>query len=290
MCTPWRITGHFRAALRQIERELFRILTTRGLFKGTACCCFVLEALEGYCYGLEVEKKNLARNIYFLYLVSCFYNLRVCYIERILSSLHKVNKIEEGRTLACPFSACRLFSLSANNGRDATCRSPLAWSLALCLLPRWVVSALSPGLINYIDTKANWPVKGLCGKCLSEFIDWRYSQSCWYFRPSFVNCFPFNLLSGSQEYGVPLGLLSQINTCREVPLQVNFFTWRHFALPPMSLIFLRVSASVRGKATSMCGLLASILFVYFIDVYNILYEREPTDAIFDKESKYCTVK
>ena len=28
-------------------------------------------------------------------------------------------------------------------------------------------------------------------------IDWRYSQSCWYFRPSFVNCCPSNLLSGS---------------------------------------------------------------------------------------------
>jgi hypothetical protein len=24
-----------------------------------------------------------------------------------------------------------------------------------------------------------------------------YSQSCWYFRPSFVNCSPSNLLSGS---------------------------------------------------------------------------------------------
>jgi hypothetical protein len=26
--------------------------------------------------------------------------------------------------------------------------------------------------------------------CLIEFIDWRYSQSCWYFRPSFVNYCP----------------------------------------------------------------------------------------------------
>jgi hypothetical protein len=58
------------------------------------------------------------------------------------------------------------------------------------------------GQITYIDTKAkcrhlkNLPVKGLCGMCLSEFIDWRYNQSCWYFRPSFVNCCPSNLLSG----------------------------------------------------------------------------------------------
>ncbi len=46
------------------------------------------------------------------------------------------------------------------------------------------------GLINYIDTKAkchhlkNKSVEGLCGRCLSEFIDWRYSQSCWYFLPT----------------------------------------------------------------------------------------------------------
>jgi hypothetical protein len=30
-----------------------------------------------------------------------------------------------------------------------------------------------------------------------EFIDWRYRQSCWYFRPSFVTCCPANLLFGS---------------------------------------------------------------------------------------------
>ncbi len=60
------------------------------------------------------------------------------------------------------------------------------------------------GLINYIDTKANWchpknwAVKGLWCRCLSEFMDWRYSQSRWYFRPSFVNCCLSNLLSGSQ--------------------------------------------------------------------------------------------
>ncbi len=26
--------------------------------------------------------------------------------------------------------------------------------------------------------------------CIIEFIDWRYSQSCWYFRPSLVNTAP----------------------------------------------------------------------------------------------------
>ncbi len=33
--------------------------------------------------------------------------------------------------------------------------------------------------------------------CLLEFIDWRYSQSCWYFRPSFMSYCPSNLLSSS---------------------------------------------------------------------------------------------
>ncbi len=59
------------------------------------------------------------------------------------------------------------------------------------------------GLINYRDTKAKCchlkklPVKVLCGRCLSEFIGWRYSQSYWYFRPSFVNCCPSKLLFDS---------------------------------------------------------------------------------------------
>ncbi len=47
-------------------------------------------------------------------------------------------------------------------------------------------------------------MKGLCGRCLSEFIEWRYSQSCWYFRPSFVNCCPSPLLSGSTLPSSPL--------------------------------------------------------------------------------------
>ncbi len=34
---------------------------------------------------------------------------------------------------------------------------------------------------------------------LSDFIAWRYSPSCWYFRPSFVNCCPSNLLFGSSS-------------------------------------------------------------------------------------------
>ncbi len=76
-------------------------------------------------------------------------------------------------------------------------------------------------LINYIGTKAkyrylkNWYVKRLCGRCESEFIDWRYSQSCWYFQPRFVNYCLSNLLSGSTA--PPFLCQSKINTDVEWP-------------------------------------------------------------------------
>jgi hypothetical protein len=68
------------------------------------------------------------------------------------------------------------------------------------------------GLFNYIDTKAKchhlekFTCKGTLGRCLSEFIDWRYIQSSWYFRPSFVTCCPSNLLSGSTPPPLPPSL------------------------------------------------------------------------------------
>ncbi len=64
-------------------------------------------------------------------------------------------------------------------------------------------------LINYIDTAVKCHLKILTFKgTLRQVlirvylrIDWKYSQSesCWYFRPSFVNCCPSNLLSGSTD-------------------------------------------------------------------------------------------
>ncbi len=145
------------------------------------------------------------------------------------------------------------------------------------------------------SSKKNWPVQGLFGRCLSEFIPgglhrdavyrgwpiahsyiipnaggkgelrglrqwvqlytgaqknsifnlwfipWRYSQLCWYFRPSFVNNCPCNLLS-SWTLPTPLPCVNkytvypytvcrgvglrysgpQTNTRRKAPLQVNF--------------------------------------------------------------------
>ncbi len=48
--------------------------------------------------------------------------------------------------------------------------------------------------------------KGAFGRCLLEFREWRYSQSCWYFRPSFVNYCPSNLLFGWPPPSVPPSL------------------------------------------------------------------------------------
>ncbi len=83
--------------------------------------------------------------------------------------------------------------------------------------------------------------KGTLRQVFIRFIDWKYCHSCLYFRPSFVNCCPSSLLSGSilprsslpcvNKYtvykytvcrgGGVLGL-RQINTRRKVPIQDNF--------------------------------------------------------------------
>jgi hypothetical protein len=100
---------------------------------------------------------------------------------------------------------------------------------------------------KYVVILNNLPSKGLCGRCLSEFIAWRWSKSRWYFRPSLVNCCSSPLLSGLTlppppfpytvcNWGEGMGF-GQISTCHKVPL--HFFRRRHFALPSMSLIFLR---------------------------------------------------
>ncbi len=50
----------------------------------------------------------------------------------------------------------------------------------------YVLCALHHGLINYKNTQTlNVVFTG--GYTVIEFTDRRYSQSCWYFRPSFVN-------------------------------------------------------------------------------------------------------
>ncbi len=86
---------------------------------------------------------------------------------------------------------------------------------------------------NYKDNKTkcrhlkNWPVKGLCGRCLLEFIG---SQPC-YFRPSFVNYCPSNLLcvelqiyrqcvTGGEGWGVYCWVLLETIFCRRLKLRI----------------------------------------------------------------------
>jgi hypothetical protein len=78
----------------------------------------------------------------------------------------------------------------------------------------------------------------------TEFIDWRYNQSCWYFRPGLVNCCPSHLLSGSTLHPFPCvntriqcvrgGVWDSgpqtVNTCRKVPLQDNFLMTTLFCI------------------------------------------------------------
>ncbi len=83
--------------------------------------------------------------------------------------------------------------------------------------------------------------------------------------------------------GGPPGL-RQINTCRKVPLQVNFLRWRHFARYFISLIFLWFGESTlectcrspfRGFNDSRCGEFPNE-DVYSDSPYRLI--REPPDS------------
>jgi hypothetical protein len=65
--------------------------------------------------------------------------------------------------------------------------------------------------------------EGQQGRVQITKLSWKYPHDWMYAR---------NWLS-------PVYILILINTCRKVPLQVNFFRWRYFSLTSMSLIFLR---------------------------------------------------
>jgi hypothetical protein len=65
--------------------------------------------------------------------------------------------------------------------------------------PFFRLSVPTRDLITMKTQKLNVVFTGV----LLEFIVWRYSQSCWYFRPSLVNYCPSNLLSGSPPPPLP---------------------------------------------------------------------------------------
>ncbi len=135
------------------------------------------------------------------------------------------------------------------------------------VLLRGHVALLVPdqhGLINYMDTKAKCRhLKKLTSirRCLSEFIDWKYSQSSWYFRPSFVNHLTFSLVQLSAPLPLPCVNKYTIFTytvCKgrggsgpqtdkhlpQSPFTDQLFIWRHFELPSMSPIFQRWPVSI----------------------------------------------
>jgi hypothetical protein len=77
----------------------------------------------------------------------------------------------------------------------------------------------------------------------------------------------------------------QINTCRKVPLQVNFLRWRHFAWYFISLIFLWFGESTlqctcrspfRGFNDSRCREFPNEMYVDSDSPYRLI--REPPDS------------
>ncbi len=105
------------------------------------------------------------------------------------------------------------------------------------------------GLINYLDTKAKCRhlKKSTCkGTLRKMFIKVHGLIRCWYFRPSFVNCCPSNLLSGS-TVPPPLSCMNKYtvytytvckgggrgsrpqtdNHLPQSPFTGQFFWWRH---------------------------------------------------------------
>ncbi len=105
------------------------------------------------------------------------------------------------------------------------------------------------GILNYKDTKAkcrhikNWPLKGLCGRCLSEFMNsalrtvapltfclaqHSHPHPLSQCQSALLNTDSVWLGGGGGCWDHPKqkarrgGGLRQINTCRKVPLQVNF--------------------------------------------------------------------
>ncbi len=94
-----------------------------------------------------------------------------------------------------------------------------------------------------MSSSKKWPVKWLCGICLSEFIDWRYSQSCWYFWPSFVNCCSSNIFSGSTLLPSPFTCVNKYTIVAGGSPGRNLPTW--------ILINLRISVYSQPPSCSL---------------------------------------
>ncbi len=63
-------------------------------------------------------------------------------------------------------------------------------------------------LINHKDTNPKFRLY----RCFIEFIDLRYSQSCWYFRPALWTIAP---LTFSPARAAPLSCVNNVHCCKE---------------------------------------------------------------------------
>ncbi len=75
--------------------------------------------------------------------------------------------------------------------------------------------------------------------------------------------------------------LGQISICRKVSLQVNFFRWRHFALPSMSLIVLRFRPIWKSSFYKNRSLEKPVAFIASCPLSNSLN--------LEKKSKSCEI-
>jgi hypothetical protein len=101
------------------------------------------------------------------------------------------------------------------------------WTVAQCPSNFLSFSTLPPPpslvKVQYIQTVCGWEGVGV----LSPIGDHNLQE----FNTPYVTRFrTYKMLDHPKQKPSSWEDLRQINTCRKVPLQVNFFRWRHFAL------------------------------------------------------------
>jgi hypothetical protein len=112
-----------------------------------------------------------------LYVHICMYGSFYCHLPSLVNTTLIFTGYIVRQTKKIPWKTLRLSWDSRANWAIVSSQHPLPANLYVQCM------GLHHGLINSIDTEAKcrqlkkWPVKGLCGRCLSEFIDWWYSQS-----------------------------------------------------------------------------------------------------------------
>ncbi len=137
--------------------------------------CFKCQYHDFFYFRESVSSKSLT--IVF-FVISIFFQRQICFAAV--------------PTPTCPFKFVLNIDKVLKNRTLLSFKSDWFYFRIMCSL-KFLSVMVHYGLINYKDIKTKCRLYW----CLIEFIDWRYSQSCWYFRPSFVNYLPANLLSGS---------------------------------------------------------------------------------------------